>query len=251
MFIARYDEATETVTFPYEIEEGERTSTTDLDPAGLGPDLDRHPRPRAVATRSRRAGQGARRDHLRRAHRIVARRPDPQRRHRHRRDRARGTWRRRRSMRGPSASSARSPRAWPSPSRTRPCSMRRVGCSPRPTSAPPSWPSSTASSRALPPSSTCSRCTSWSATSSRRSSTRRSSTSASTTSRRGSPTSRTPSSAGSATRTSPRRSPTRRSNSSPLAPPWSSRTSRPGSARGATRCRSSRASRPCRSSACR
>ncbi len=153
--------------------------------ARSGPDLHRHPRPAAASPGSRRAGTCARGDHLRQRDRVVARRPDPGRRHRHRRDRARGHGARRVRRRRPSGSSARSPRAWPSRSRTRRCSTRRAGCSPRPTSAPPSWPSSTASSRVLPPSSTCSRCTSWWATSSRRSSTRRSSTSASTTWRRG------------------------------------------------------------------
>ena len=44
----------------------------------------------------------------------------------------------------------RSPRAWASPSRTRGCSTRRSACWPRPTSAPPSWRSSTASRRASP-----------------------------------------------------------------------------------------------------
>ena len=112
------------------------------------------------------------------------------------------------------------PGAWRSPSRTRRCSTRLGACSRRPTSEPPSWPSSTASSRVSRPSSTCSRCTSWSATSSRRSSTRRSSTSGSTTSRPASRTSRTPSSAESASRTSRRRSPRRRSSSSPRALQW-------------------------------
>ena len=50
------------------------------------------------------------------------------------------------------------------------CSRRRSDCWPRPTSGPPSWRSSTGSRRAWPSNSTCRRCTTSSATRSRRSS---------------------------------------------------------------------------------
>ena len=82
--------------------------------------------------------------------RVVARRPDPRRRAGARRRSSSRACGRTPSAKPTSACWARSPRAWASRSRTPGCSTRRSACWPRPTSAPPSWRSSTASSRASP-----------------------------------------------------------------------------------------------------
>ncbi len=78
------------------------------------------------------------------------------------------------STRAPSACSARWPRRWAPPSRTRACSTRPSGCWPTPTSGPPSWRSSTRSARPCRGSSSSTRSSSSSASGFGRCSTRRS-----------------------------------------------------------------------------
>ena len=58
MFIALYDPVTNEISFPYEVEEGERYHS-DVMPLGRRSHLDRHPHARAAAARHQRRGRGA------------------------------------------------------------------------------------------------------------------------------------------------------------------------------------------------
>ena len=102
------------------IEEGQRTSTTASISLGLGPDVDRHPRAAAAAAGSRpQKPEALGAITFGNATESWLGVPILHRRYRHRGHRAGGHRARRPSTRAPSGSSARSPRAWPSRSRTR------------------------------------------------------------------------------------------------------------------------------------
>ena len=165
MYIALYDRATDLISFPYELDHGQRIARRADRSSGEGLTSTRHPdraspsirdlgRPRqpwgVIGTYARRhqptmasPGSACRSWPASEAIGVVVRlgRSASRRLHRGRR----------------AARVTRSPRAWASRSRTRACSTRRSACWPRPTSAPRSWRSSTRSARALPSSSTSRR----------------------------------------------------------------------------------------------
>ena len=201
MAIALHDPATNLLSWPYDLDEGE---IFHRDPRPLGPGMTSQ-----VIASGDRCASGRWPSRWRRARsRSAARRPcrgsaSPSPERTGSSASSRSSHPSRMSTRKPtSASSRRWPRAWAWRSRTPACSTRRSACSRRPTSAPPSSRSSTRSSRRSPRRSTCRRCTTWSASGCARSSTLRSSTSGSWTATTACSTSRTRSSAASGSPTS-------------------------------------------------